>query len=210
VIEISGSRGFFYDDCRSGDRLAREWTQTTPAAWSVVYENNRFWYRTVNHNAAEYNVLMSIPTISNFELTSVVKFDDTGLPGSRSLGFVFNKGRTVTAGPAIMIWIGTGGVFRIYVYYSGGWFLFSSVAFATVSGTLYSVKIRVGGKSVKAKIWIYGTAEPDWTITGYVTFPLSVTPANNGVFSIYAETPAIIKFWSDIRITPIPRTGGVP
>lgn len=64
---------FFYDDCRSGNRLAREYDQSAPACWSQEYNSPYQAYRYTVAGGVNYITLMSEPPRTNFEVNVTMK-----------------------------------------------------------------------------------------------------------------------------------------
>jgi hypothetical protein len=196
-------RAIFYDDCRDASRLAAEWSQRTPASWTVLYSSPRYFYN-VTTAIDEICTLMSISPIRDFELQILVKSNNV----SADIGVWIRHGRDVVfAGVPgdIFIWL-TGGLTQLYEYSAPGvGVLLVSVDDGVVwdVNKWYSLKIRAQGDVVKIKIWEYGLSEPDWNYSQYLT---RLPKNSNGTVSLRAINRT--AGFSDIRITPIPRTGG--
>lgn len=195
---MSGSRGFFYDNASSADRLAREWLQGTPANWSQAYLTPYQTYRVVN-GAASVNTLMSIPSISNFEADFKFFMDNA----SPELGCYMRKGRNTTDGEIgdILILL-ISGTFRLY-YCDPAFTLINSQAFVLDITKWYQVKAQIINRTVRYKAWVVGTAEPDWFYTQYLTRSYM---KKNGTIGI--RSGANNKNITDIRVTPIRKVGG--
>jgi len=195
-----GSRGIFDDRCNSGDKLVREWLQGTPANWSQAYLSPYQTYRVVN-GAASVNTLMSMPPASNFEVDFKFFMDNA----SPELGCYLRKGRNTTDGElGDILALFISGTLRLY-FCDPGFTLIVSPALVLDITKWYQFKAQIINRTVRYKAWIVGTSEPDWLATQYLT---RWYMKKNGTIGI--RSGANNKNIADIRITPIPKTGGVP
>jgi hypothetical protein len=195
-------RAIFYDDARSGDRLVREYTQTTPANWSVYNDGTRFSYRCTA--VTEINTLMSMTTSKDFEIYLKIKSANA----NGNIGVFLRKGRnTSDAETASVLVFFSGGNMYIYIY-NGGYVTLTSVAFAWTANQWYEFRGRVRGEQFQAKIWPLGTAEPDWKLTTYNNLQSGQRIAQNTIAFRQATGAGDARDYADIRVYPIPRTSG--
>jgi hypothetical protein len=208
---------FFYDDCRSGDRLAREWTRIVGVDnLTVEYQTDigRFAYTITRAGAGslhQWNWMVA-PSMVNFESVSLFK-KNSAAPNASSNGFGLlfdsvdtNNVSDVAKTDAIYFGRRASGV-----YYYKYWNM------AVTNDIWYYWKVRKVNRDVRLKFWQYGTAEPDWQYTQTSPPPTSSNenpvryqPHPNGKFGIQTFLFSVGD-WAkiaDIRITPIPRTGG--
>ena len=126
-----------------------------------------------------------------------------------NMGAFVKKGRNVSDAErgAILFWIAAGTMY-IYVY-DGGYQSLGSVAVTFNANTWYEVRIRMEGRTIKAKVWPLGTAETDWLLVVYITRIQLGGAEPIGPTTICLRTAVDIasKDYADIRVTPIPRTG---
>jgi hypothetical protein len=198
-------RAIFYDDCRDASRLAAEWTQTTPAAWSVYNDGTRFSYRC--STTVEINTLMSILPSKDFEI--YMKIKSASVLGN--IGVLLRKARNAADADtaSVLVWF-NGGNISIYIY-DGSYQILTSVAFAWSANQWYEFRGRVRGETFQAKAWLLGTPEPDWIVTTYNTRQTlggrRIAPCTIGTRQ-QADIAGVARDYADIRVYPIPRTGG--
>jgi len=199
-------RAIFYDDCRDASRLAAEWAQTTPARWTSEYSAPNFYYRTTMPAGIEICTLMSFIVVKDFEILLKVRSSILG----GDIGVLIRKGRNISDAETGSILVHMSNIPDIAIYvYDGAYQVLGSAAHTMLANQWYWLRCRVIGNSFKAKSWLVGVAEPDWMLSVYMTritlggkMPSPLTIA----FRSYS-TVAATKDYSDIRITPIPRTG---
>ena len=200
---MSGSGGFFYDDCRSGDRLAREYTLYLGAALpTVTLDGTRFTYRWEAVNAGM--ILNSFLLTSTWELTFKMKYNIALFRQLR----IYPSMRSVTDRYEFDISFGD------QIYWSmnglfGGW----SPAPAPVQNTWWYVKIRNDGAKTLFKFWIEGAAEPNWqnntsSPSGGIRLRYPRPMSGRIGFSALCSTAGEYIEIADIRITPIRKVGG--
>ena len=212
---MSGSRGFFYDNCHSWDKFTREWTARIPASWlGVTVFDNTLCYTEIATASGQGAVLQSAGRISNCEVQLLF--------GSSDATFIYQQIqlRRRTNDPSIespigccAIFINDGSLMHYLVDSTGT----SQVIGTMVHGVtwdatkLYWLKSRIIGRKLQTKFWLRGLAEPNWMLTSNMTYQNSVADAN-GWFSIRpvgTASPGNMRYFSDIRITPIRKVGGL-
>jgi len=114
----------------------------------------------------------------------------------------------------VIVWI-QNGTLRIYIYDAGltGRSVGSGGTGIVWDITkLYLLRVRIEGQFIKAKIWSRTSPEPDWQVAVYASYNM-VSYIGSGHVGFYSELGAgaqNLKWYSDIRITPIPKYGGMP
>ena len=211
---MSGSRGFFYDDCRSADRLAREYTRIVGADNLLVeYQADigKFAYTVTRTGSALCTWLIKSTQSSNsFQATFLFK--------------KFNAAPNTAWGSFGVAWDGID-VNNIsqclktdvlyFERYVGGVRYYKFWASGLTNDIWYNYKLRRNGKDVRIKIWQYGTSEPDWQHTNYEApggsnenpLKYSFRPGNFGIVTYWPTVGDWSKI-ADIRITPIRKVGG--
>ena len=208
VIEISGSRGFYYDDARSLDRWNREWSQSTPAAWSLIYSAPFFAYRNTNLVANDRATLMSFVPSRDREITAKIRTSDIVNDG---IGIYLRKSRTtLEADQSSVLWNYYNGNHVILVYDAGAFVVLATAALVLVANSWYNVKLRAQGQTFRAKVWLLGTAEPNWQLTTYMTRQ-QARGQDIGQSTICLRaggTLAGLRDYADLRVSPVRKVGG--
>jgi hypothetical protein len=215
---MTTARGFFYDDCRSADRLAREYTLRGSGVAPVAYiDNGVFCYRwvAVAGTKSNYTTIQSFTPSGEFEITYKLKKnlqspEDAWIPLD-----IYYSWRSTTdlyltdISDQLYFWRYT----PIATYYSyspatGGPF---------TQDVWYNVKFRCTTKLSQLKTWLVGVAEPNWDVFNSKSVvlgnekPLKITrPPGAGLIGIGGATyhAGDVFEMTDIRITPVPKTGG--
>jgi len=215
---VSGSRGFFYDNCRSADRLAREYTVRSGNAPVVYLDGSRLCYRWTGTAAVLVDHRMTLQSFvpsGTYELSVLFRKNVPSFPTAGSF-FTYYAFRDINN----YYWT----AFLDAVFFSR---IVGGVSFGTfiqpyvptlVDSTWYNVKIRHGSTTEFIKWWQLGTAEPNWIYTSDTTGTAGGSerpmrkkmPAGAGYFGIGVRTYAVGEWAevSDIRITPIRKVGG--
>ena len=201
---MPGSRGFFYDECNSGDRLTREWLQSTPAAWRVdsVTPHRAYKYTTVG--AIEYNTLMSQPDKHDFEAEMLFYASNA----DAMVGLTLRKARNVAvAGDTgqICFWLTAGLITTEFTTSSGATPVLSTAVYVVDTTKWHRMRTRVVGRNYKCKVWVEGTAEPDWMISQNVRY---TEMRNRGVIALRGGIRT--AWFSGVKFIPIPVTGAGP
>ncbi len=202
---MSGSRGFYYDDARSLDRWNREWTPQTPGRWSLIYDTNRFWYRCQPGGAGniEFATLMSVPAMKNVEIRATVRSNNVN--GAFGIWVRKDRQASETVNGNVLVFQDLS-VLYFWGYFDGGWVNLGQVANVIVANQIYNYRVQSIGDQFRVKLWLLGTAEPNWMLTIYVGRLRKPLPSNSTI-GIRAQYAYIVDF-SDIRITPIRKVGG--
>ena len=215
---MSGSRGFFYDDCRSADRLAREYTRVSAGEDLVVeYQPSigKFAYVTTKTTATTRRewFIKSISDMPTFECYYL--FSKNYQAPSQSYG-----------GFGITYWAKDQSNLNVFefsdaVYFVkftsglgpyGEWFTYPVIP---VNDSWYHVRFRRNVSNLKMKMWLYGTAEPDWQrYVGLAPAGSNENPPrpvpyghNIGLTTFLFQNGDYCKI-ADLRITPIRKVGG--
>jgi len=198
---VSGSRGIFYDNTMSGDRLVREYLQTNPANWVQTFESPFHTYRYTSAGASNCCTLMSAILPSNLEVNAIMK----GANVNPMMGIALRKSRNavfIDAG-MIYLWLTGGTLGLAIVTTAGATPVLATAAYVVDITKWHHLRIQVIGRLVNAKVWVHGTAEPAWMISyrvGYKEMKM------NGTVALLGTTETV--YYTDFRATPIPRTGG--
>ena len=210
---MSGSRGFFYDDCRSGDRLAREYTLLTGATPTVYLDGSRLCYRWVATGVLSNNILLaSFKPSGEYELTYMCKKNFAAAPLALTENYIDYRAATE--------WYRIGLYGEVYLTHQTPtgvpYNRYNAIAFT--NNIWYKMKIRVGVRAIMMKVWQEGLAEPDWwinfktsTVIAYGIEPRITIrrPFSSGIaLGFYSVTVGDTMEISDIRITPIRKVGG--
>jgi len=193
---------FLLDTGQSGDRLVREWLQGTPAAWSSTYLTPHRVYKYATIGAVEYCTLMSEPDRHDFEAEMLFYASNA----DAMVGMSVRKNRTTTndTGEACF-WFTAGLVGLEFTTSAGATPVLATAVYVVDTTKWHRVRIRIVGRKYQCKAWVEGTAEPDWMISQNVAYK---EMRNRGVIALRA---GIRNAWfSNVRWTPIPKTGGVP
>jgi len=216
---VSGSRGFFYDDCRSGDRLAREYT--------LVNESGNF--TTVQYYDAPFNtyqlsdstggtrscelILMSMTPSGEFEVYFKFKKLASVLPNAGLVHLNYAR-RSSTERYYFSM---SDNVYCYRVTAAGGFGTYYTYA-ALTNDVWYEFRIRLLNTKIMAKWWLLGTAEPNWIIdsngtgSGGTERPMRhKRPPGSGNFALGMLSYAVTNYlrYRDIRITPVRKVGGL-
>jgi len=214
---VSGSRGFYYNKCNDATRLAREWTAVGLGTWSIGYDNTigKFYYRCTTNGVGTWDQLINKSILFGMpiEVYYLVRSDVAGGPRA---GVQMKGGGDARADFDIGFHFHSGQIWLEATYATiAGW---TSVVWPIIyaANTWYHVRVRFD-KFMKAKIWNYGTTEPDWAMSSYYRIPMPVgaltyrSRVQKGYLSIMVNQSGgsvINADYSDIRITPIRKVGG--
>jgi hypothetical protein len=196
------SRAIFYDKCNDGQRLLAEWIQTT-VNWSVVQYDGKFCYTEPNATSSSL-IWSAIGKLSDLEMTFLL-----GTQGL-DIGIIIRKRDNV--GPysdGDLHVLVTAANLLAYERYAGVWNLLISVAHGVVlplATGLFWFKTRMVGNRLLSKIWLKTSPEPGWILSTYATYQ-RFGCNKNGFVGLHTGGTGP-KYVSDIRVTPIPRTGG--
>ena len=210
-----GSRGVLYDNCRDATRMAREWTIEGGGTWVVGYDATigKFYYRCTTAGVSFYQLInKSIIFGMPIEVYCLMRSDFATGP---RMGVEMKGGADTRGAFDVGVHLHSATIWLEASYNAViGW---DSVAMPLVwnINTWYNVKVRFD-RFIKVKIWLYGTAEPNWSFVDYYRIPLPNGVLNyrsrvqKGYFALISNQSAgvINTDYADIRITPIPRTGG--
>ena len=210
-------RAIYYDDCRDAVRLAREWTRIYGSDnLSVEYQTDigKFAYTITRTAGATLHQWLWMASQSMvcfdayymFKKNMAAPNEDKSSFGIMFNSIDFNNYSYVFKTDSLYFERRIAGV-PYYKYWS----------LDLTNNIWYAVRVRKNLKDVRAKIWQYGTVEPDWQYTqtfpaptGSNENPVNFQPRGGSKFGI-ATYLCAVGDWakiSDIRITPIPRTGG--
>ena len=197
---MSGSRGHFTDSGSSGDRLTREYLQNTPAAWSSRYQVPHTMYRYGTVGALEHCTLMSEPDKHDFEAEMLFYATNA----DAMLGLVLRKARTVVSDAGqVCFWLTAGLITTEFTTTGGASPVLSTAVYVVDTTRWHRLKVRVVGRNYKCKAWAEGTAEPDWMISQNVRY---YEMRNRGTIALRGGIRT--TYFTNIKWTPIPRTGG--
>jgi len=203
-------RAIFYDDCRDASRLAAEYTLSGTAP-NVYLDGNRFCYRW-DATGFQTNriVLMGFEPSKEFELTFLFKKNAIAVPayGDMDIWWAYRAG----PGTYYQNYNTDVNYFIRQPENLGKWF-----TYVMNNAVWYVYKLRVSNANVLAKHWLLGTSEPDWMFNckqgpfaGGNESSLNLLGKMSGkiAFAQMARQAGEYLEIADIRITPIPRTGG--
>ena len=198
--EMGCGRAFFNDDGSSGDKLVREWNQTTPAAWSSTYLTPHPVYKYTTVGAINYCTLMSERDRTNFDVEVLFKATNA----DAMMGLAVRKARTLVNDVGqVCFWL-TGGVLTMeFTTTSGATPVLSAPAYVVDITKWHRMRVRCVGRNYKCKVWPDDTAEPDWMIAQYVRYREirmgGIIALRSGIRTVY---------FTNVIWTPVPRTGG--
>jgi hypothetical protein len=193
-------KSFFLDKCNDAVRMVREWIQSTPAAWSSTYLTPHHTYKYTTVGAVEYCTLMSEPDRHDFE--AEILFYATNVDAM--LGLAVRKGRTLVNDTGqVCFWLTAGVITMEFTTTSGATPVLNTAVYVVDTTKWHRLKVRVVGRNYKCKAWVEGTAEPDWMISQNCRYneirQRGVIALRGGIRTAY---------FTNVRWTPIPRTGG--
>jgi len=150
-----------------------------------------------------------MPRISDFEFTAMVA---SASAANIYLGFGARRRPDIIDSPngSVIILINGANAEIYLVDHTGTSRLLRSVAhgIAWNVNAWYMIKFRMVGRTCKLKIWLYGTAEPDWLAVAYCTYTTDRCDDSGIIAFRVVGDPNPNRYISDIRITPIYKTGG--
>lgn len=145
--------------------------------------------------------LMSEPPKTNFEVSVKMKTNNS----DAMMGVVLRRKKAVIAleSGSFYVWC-TGGIFGlVFVDAGGATPVLFSIPYVVDISKYHRIRARVTGRLVEAKIWVDGTAEPDWMISYRIRYKEFML---NGVIGFLGTVRNVN--YADIRWTPIRRVGG--
>jgi hypothetical protein len=205
-------RAIFYDDCRDASRLAAEYALQLGSMPTVYYDPTigKFSYKWIQTaTSQQYITLNSFQTSGSFEITHLFKTHNTVGAGYEGKGIMFYYSwRSNSDTYYVALWD------QYYFQSPYGQNYFGAMLPGNDVWSCY--KIRVNGSSVLSKIWLNGTSEPNWmwnsrTIGTGTDKPNTVRRSLGGTVGfgcLWLNAAGATHQIADIRITPIPRTGG--
>ena len=214
---MSGSRGFYRDDCRSGDRLAREWTRIAGAdnlsvEWQADIGKFAYTITRVGVQASHIWRWMASPSMPCFDVYYLSKKNMQAPNQNRPClsGLMFD---TIDTNNYSLV----GGSDQLYFgRFFGGVYYYKLWVVSLTNDVWYAVRVRRNQKDVRLKIWQYGTAEPDWQYTQSTApgasneNPVRFQVRGGSTFGIVDYLYAVGDYCkiADLRITPIRKVGG--
>lgn len=209
-----GARGFYYDDCRSTDRLSRDWTPVGADVWSVGYDSaiGKSFYRITSAVGGwDQLINKSLRVGMPLEVHFLVR---SSLAANGPKCGVQIKGRNDSRGDMdIGFHLHTSIIWAEATYNTIGTWAGSGMVAVYAPNTWFNVKARFD-RDLKCKVWKLGDAELDWGLTAYYkgALPNGVQwtgpPVKSGYFSLISEAVAGNTYdYADIRVAPVRRAG---
>ena len=207
---------FFADDCRSQDRLAREWTKlvgTNPFIPAYQSDIGKYAYAVSAPPDTTTYQLKSYKPPQAFEFTCLWKKHTASIQGNFELWFAAQGASLITSYAIRFMLINDAEI----IAYNYNAVCRSSTKAYTASypfadDTWYNIKVRFDGNKLMAKWWARGTSEPGWLLdsdSGFAVVVAGSWPNRNGMINLgfYRVGAGESYAVADIRITPIRRAG---
>ena len=212
---MSGSRGFTYDSCSSGDRLSREYVARTPASWTVGLFDGKFCYQFPSVGPF-YEVLINATTGKVADCDFFCLIGTSNISDNKPEVSLRKRDYTVAGAPfnpgELIIVIDNTNV-QLFLADNITTRLVASAAHGIAWDVtkLYNLRIRLRGKTLQVKVWARTAAEPNWMVTAYMVY-LTFQINANGFWAVRPANAsaggARTMYFSDLRVTPIRKVGG--
>jgi hypothetical protein len=214
---MTTARGFFYDDCKSGDRLAREYTAVVGPTPTAYLDGSIPCYKWVSAAGGTHGYYITIDSFlpsGDFEIFLKFKKNIQIYPDSPALQIYYTFRSTVDS---FQFGYSDQSYFN-RLFPGGSVYCTQTWPRVVPSDTWFNFRGRFTTALSKTKYWQVGLAEINWDVftsksigTSGTERPIHVTrPPGDGKIGIGYVSFGVGDYIeiADIRITPVPKTGG--